>query len=312
MDGLVELQRQQEGVVARRQVLEHGWGDNDVRRLVRRRELAVVHPGVYVDHTGPLTVRQRTWAAVLHAQPAALYGAWALHVPGERPPDGDVQVVVDESRRMRTSLPGVRIRRMVDLEPQVLWNVSPPRQRIEEALLSVAHDASDELTAIATLADAVQARRTRPDRLALALRRRPRIARRSLLTGVIADLAQGTGSVLEHGYLTRVERAHGLPKGRRQASLRGLRGQNDVRYATARVLVELDSVLYHSLTRDRYADLERDIAATLAGYETVRLGWGQVFDSPCRTAARIAVLLGHRGWQGTPRRCPECPPTGAT
>lgn len=293
--------------MSRRQLLEHSWGDNDVRRLLRRRELAVVHPGVYVDHTGPLTVRQRTWAAVLHAQPAALYGAWALHVPGERPPAGDVQVAVDEGRRMRPSLPGVRIRRVVELESQVQWNASPPRQRTEEALLSVAHDAPDELTAIATLADAVQARRTRPDRLALSLSGRTRIARRALLTGVVSDLAEGTGSVLEHGYLTRVERAHGLPKGRRQASLRGLSGQNDVRYATARVLVELDSLQFHSLTRDRYADLERDIAATLAGYETVRLGWGQVFGSPCRTAARLGVLLRQRGWQGVPARCPECP-----
>lgn len=297
----------QDGVVSRRQALAAGLLDSDLRRLLRRRELAVVHPGVYVDHTGPLTVSQRTWAAVLHAEPAALYGAWALHVPGERPPAGDVQVAVDEARRPRP-LPGVKVRRVVDLAPQVLWNTSPPRQRIEEALLSVCHDAPDELAAIATLADAVQARRTTPRRLALALDNRIRIARRPLLRGVITDLAEGTGSVLEHGYLTRVERAHRLPRGRRQASLSGLRAQNDVRYEVANVLVELDGLEFHTLTRDRYRDLERDIAATLAGYSTVRLGWGQVFGSPCRTAARLGVLLQQRGWQGVPQACSSCPP----
>lgn len=305
MDVADEPWSRQDGVVSRRQALESGLGDADLRRLLRRRELAVVHPGVYVDHTGPLTVRQRAWAAVLHAEPAALYGAWALHLPGEPPPPGDVQVAVDEMRRPRP-LPGVQVRRMVNLTPQVLWNTSPPRQRTEEALLSVAHDAPDAITAIATLADAVQSRRTTPDRLARALDRRSRIARRPLLKGVVKDLTEGTGSVLEHGYLTGVERAHRLPKGRRQASLRGLRGQNDVRYEVASVLVELDGLQFHSPTRDRYRDLERDIAATLAGHVTVRLGWGQIFGSPCRTAARLGVLMVERGWQGAPSPCPAC------
>ena len=32
----------------------------------------MVHPGVYVNHTGELTWLQRAWAAVLFAWPAAL------------------------------------------------------------------------------------------------------------------------------------------------------------------------------------------------------------------------------------------------
>lgn len=57
----------QSGVASRRQALEAGLRPHDIRRLLRRREWAVVHPGVYVDHTGPLTWRQRAWAAVLYA-----------------------------------------------------------------------------------------------------------------------------------------------------------------------------------------------------------------------------------------------------
>lgn len=84
---LLELQS---GVVARRQVLAAGQTDNDIRRRLRRRAWAQVHPGVYVDHTGALTWLQRAWAAVLFAEPAALCHDSALRAddgPGRR--DGD-------------------------------------------------------------------------------------------------------------------------------------------------------------------------------------------------------------------------------
>src|SRR5215211_4316366 len=40
--------------------------DNDIQRLVRRRELTPVFEGVYVEHTGPFGADQRAWAAVLY------------------------------------------------------------------------------------------------------------------------------------------------------------------------------------------------------------------------------------------------------
>src|SRR4051812_23763033 len=64
----------QDGVISRRQVISAGGTDNDIQRLVRRREWARVFQGVYVAHTGPLSEVQRAWAAVLYAWPAALAG----------------------------------------------------------------------------------------------------------------------------------------------------------------------------------------------------------------------------------------------
>lgn len=55
----------QHGVYSRRQLLAAGVTDNDIERMVRRRLFARVRPGIYVDHTGPLTQIQREWAAVL-------------------------------------------------------------------------------------------------------------------------------------------------------------------------------------------------------------------------------------------------------
>ena len=59
----------QAGVLSRTQAFAHGATDNDIARMLRRREWAQVHPGVYVDHTGPLTRGQREWAAICTTRP---------------------------------------------------------------------------------------------------------------------------------------------------------------------------------------------------------------------------------------------------
>ena len=79
MDDLARLLRDQDGVVARRQLLSLPGTDRTVvARLVRRRELVEVLRGVYVEHTGPPSWQQRVWVAVLWAWPAALaaQSAW--------------------------------------------------------------------------------------------------------------------------------------------------------------------------------------------------------------------------------------------
>ena len=100
--------------------------------MIRRRELARVHTGVYVDHTGPLTWSSRAWAAVLFHWPAALAGLSAVNLAGS-----PVEVAVDARREARTRLPGVQVRRVAGLQERVLWNYGPPRIRVEDAVLSV-------------------------------------------------------------------------------------------------------------------------------------------------------------------------------
>lgn len=159
---------------------------------------------------------------------------------------------------------------------------------------------------MALLIDTFQERHTTQARLATALGQYPRISRRRMLSEVIAGLGDGNGSVLEHGYLTKVERPHGLPRGRRQASLAHHPARRDVLYVAARVLVELDGREFHSLTRDRYADLERDAAAAATGHLSIHLGWGQVYGTPCRTAELVGAVLTQQGWDGRATRCPRC------
>lgn len=310
---LTDLLHLQSGVISRTQALEAGLSPHDLRRLVRRRELAPLLRGVYVDHTGPPTWQQRAWAAVLYAEPAALCDLTALQLAGATNQTSDVIHVAVGRQRKVVAPAGIRIHRVTDLETMVLWHRSPPRVRVEQAALAVAARAKDEFRAVQVIADAVQSRRTTVVKLWAALADLPRLRRRRFLGAVLADTADGACSVLEHGYLNRVERAHGLPRGDRQvrASAHGTI-YRDVLYRRFGEVVELDGRLHHDNAAGRHRDLDRDLAARVDSLTTVRLGWGQVFGTPCRTAAQIATLLHQGGWSGEMHRCPDCPasPTG--
>jgi hypothetical protein len=307
LDGVLA---RQSGVVSRAQALAAGLQPHRIRRRLRRREWATVHPGVYVNHTGPLTWSQRAWAAVLVAWPAALCHESALRASdysGAAFDDGaPVHVAVDRDRPLRPPA-GVVVHRLADLDDKALWNTSPPRLRVEEAALDVAAGAATELDAVAVLADVVQSRRTTATRLIRALERRSRIRRRRLFEAVLGDIRAGSCSALEHAFLDRVERAHGLPTAERQVVASSLGPlYRDVVYGEQGLVVELDGHLFHSRPRVRDRDLERDLDAAVDRLTTVRLGWGQAVGRPCSTARKLGRLLQRLGWDGQPTTCPHC------
>ena len=306
---LVALLDRQDGVVSRAQVLALGGDDVDIRRKVRRREWAQVHRGVCVDHTGPLTHSQRVWAAVLLHWPSAAHRETALGLHGlrrdrRRPgPEGPVRLMIDASRRRPTPVAGIEVERVHAAHTWLTAHRWPPRAELEFALLKVAAD-RELAGAIALIADACQQRRTDVPRLLRALERLGTLPGRAALVDVLHDVASGAHSVLEHRYLRDVERAHGLPRGQRQLREEsgGRVAIRDVKYPGQAVLVELDGQFGHTDSSDRWADLDRDLAAAVQALMTVRLGWAQVL-SPCRVAAALADILGARGWGGVARPC---------
>ena len=294
----------QDGVVTRRQLRACGVAKHDLDRMLRRRELTRVHPGVFVNHTGPLTHRQRAWAAVLHAEPSALF----LESAADPDRDGTIRVAIDATRRVAPR-EGMRVHRVRRLDPQVQWHASPPRVRIEDNTLALADRADSELEAIEVLTAAIGSRRTTVPRLRQALGRRSRTRRSALLGRLLDDLEAGACSVLEHGYLTRVERAHGLPPARRQGPRAGARGAEyrDVEYEEFGLVVELDGRIGHEGWSATGRDADRDLDDHADGREAVRLRWPQVFGTPCRTTNRIGRILARRGWDGRPCACgPDC------
>jgi hypothetical protein len=318
MPELDELLDRQDGVIARRQALACGLTPTAINRNIRRRAWTPVHPGVYVTHTGPLTWQQRAWAAVLACWPAVLDGRSALRAhegPGRHGvSDSDpIEVVVANERRI-TAPAGVRVRRSRRFDEAIQGNLSPPRLRYEATVIDLADRAADLLSAIAVIADACGGRRTTAGRLRRHLDQLARVRRRSWLAAILDDVSTGTCSVLEHAYLTDVERPHGLPRARRQVTAVNGSARNlfrDVRYGGIRprwrLIVELDGRLFHSSARARDRDLERDLDAAIDREETVRIGYGQVFGRPCRTAAKMARLMQRLGWRGEFQPCPRCP-----
>jgi hypothetical protein len=308
---LQSLLADQSGVVTRRQAETAGLQPHHVRRLVRRRELVRLHPGVYVDHSGHPTFLQRAWAATLLHEPSALAAETALRMvegPGSRRPEEPIHLAVERDRHHHHPRPGIVLHRTAHLEERVMWQTGPPRQRYEEAVLDVAARASSDFDALGDLSRAVQGRRTTAARLREALARRERINRRAWMDDVLGDVAAGTCSVLEHGYLHRVERAHGLSGARRQVRDRLGAGTvyRDVRYRGG-VVVELDGRLFHDTTSQRDRDFDRDLDAAAEGLTTLRVSWGQVFARPCWTSVRVARVLVRAGWTGSTRPCgPSC------
>lgn len=297
----------QDGVLARRQLLAAGATDFDIARLVRRRELIPVFRGVYVNHSGRLTQAQRHWAAVLAFWPAALAHASAL----PDPPVTVVHVAVDQARNLRP-VPRIMLHRMPDFAQRAELDRNPPAVRLEHALIDVVSSHlrdEDCAAAFAVLARVCATRRTTPQRILQALTTRRRVAGRRTLEAMITDLRDGACSVLERGYLHRVERAHGLPRGQRQAhsTATGRSTFQDVHYQGQGVVVELDGRAFHGSPRDRDRDALRDLAElSRSDLVTIRLTYGLVFGDACRTAALIGDLLRRRGWVGRRRSCPAC------
>jgi len=324
-DRIAGLLRDQDGVISRAQVLGCGAAPHDVKRRVRRREWALLLPGTYADHTGPPTWDQRAIAGVLYAgrlddalRPvgaalgagaairAAVGSGWR-HAPDSAP----ITVCIDHRRSIGPHR-GYRFVRTAGLEDRVDWLRTPPRMHPAEAALDLALGARDLLAAVGRIADACQTRCVTASQIGDALDRRPRVTGRSVLADVIGDIAAGTCSALEHLFLTRVQRAHGLPLTCRQAprlvvAPDGTRHEyRDVEWERWSLVVELDGRVFHDHAHQRDVDLDRDLDDAVAGSVAIRLGWGQVTRRACWTADRLARLLAARGWTGVPTRCPEC------
>ena len=163
--------------------------------------------------------------------------------------------------------------------------------------------------AVGWLARACGGRHTTPGRLRAVLVRRRHLRWRAELFAALTDVRAGCHSVLERRYLTRVERAHGLPAAGRQTSTQPVgrrRRYDDVRYRRWRLVVELDGRVAHpEETRGR--DRRRDNDTVVSGDAVLRFGWGDVTERPCLVARDVATVLRRGGWGGRLRSCsPGC------
>jgi predicted transcriptional regulator of viral defense system len=303
VDELLVVAAEQHGLVTRPQCLAAGLTDKAIRWRLERGWWVVLHHGVYLTEPG----RNDWYTRAIGAQVAVPDAAWSHHTAGfvhgllRRPPSM-IELVVDAERHV-TAPSGVIVRRRCSVNRSVDDLHWPWRTTAAETLLDLADaGTADELFAM--LGRAFQRSLTSEAELrrVLALRRAHRW--RSLLDAVLVDVADGAESTMEVRYVRDVERAHGLPAGRRQvAAPGGGLERHDVAYEEQRVLVELDGRLGHEGREERIRDGRRDRRGATVGWLTVRGFWTDVAVTPCAFATDVGAVLATRGWRGRPRRC---------
>lgn len=300
----------QAGVITRVQALAAGMSRHAVYARLDSGRWQRLHTGVYAAYSGRPTRESMMWAAVLGAGPGAvlchrsaaeLYG---LADTGQSPV---IHVMVPRGRTV-APMRGVVIHysQRVDVARHPV--LEPPRTRLEETVLDLAEAESTATGAISWILNACASRRTKPGRLLEVMDARPRMRKRKLLLVALGDARIGVQSILEHGYLCRVERAHGLPEGDRQWRTRagGISRYEDVRYEDYGVIVELDGRAAHPEGQS-WRDTRRDNVSAMNGLITLRYAYADVMERPCEVADEIALTLSRRGYAGAARRCgPSC------
>lgn len=308
-DGLLAdaraLLREQHGVITRQQALAAGLSSKAIRARLDGGRWQRLQTGVYATFSGEPPRPALLWAAVLRAGPEAVLShqtAAELHGLLDVPAPLIHVTVPSGSRVVRPG--GAMIHYSCQLAQSRHPALSPPRTRVQDTVLDLAAEARTLDQAVSLILSAVASRRTTAPLLLAAMRRRTRLRWRADLARALGAAGDGTHSLIEFRYLTAVESAHGLPRGRRQRPVQraGRREYQDVAYDEYATVVELDGRAAHP-EEARWRDTRRDNLNAAYGMVTIRLGYADVSGRPCASAAVVGGTLARRGWAGTLRRC---------
>lgn len=304
-DDLRRLAARQDGVLTLEQAVGHGVTPAVVKRLCAQQQWQRLARGLLLTSPAPPPWRAWAWAGVLaggdaaRLVPEASGHLWEV-VP-EQPDVVDVlcplpgRPTVQGPWVFRRERPGARSARSIG---------SPPRLTAADTVLDLcAVRGEGEVVDVVTRT--ARLRVTSSEDLLRALAARRVHPRRRLLTELLLDVAEGLESPLELRYLRDVERAHGLPTGRRNRYRGGLRHRSDVGYDDYGVLVELDGRLGHA-GEGRFRDFRRDNDFAVRALLTLRYGWHDVAELSCEVAQQVGHVLATRGWDGVPDRCRRC------
>jgi len=214
---LRDLIDEQAGVVARRQLLAQGIDRFRVRNQIAAGRWVELTPRVIGTTTGPLSLEQRRWLAVLHAGPRSMLGGLtAAEVHGLTGwGRDDITVLVDDELSFEP-VPGVhffRSRRPFKL----LLSPNPgiPRCRLEPGVLLWAGYDAQVRPAHGVLAAVVQQRLTTADRMIEWVDKLRPLRRAKPFKRTLSDAAGGSHSLSELD-VRRMCRRFGMPPPHRQ------------------------------------------------------------------------------------------------
>jgi very-short-patch-repair endonuclease len=306
---LEEIRARQSDVVSRGQAIAGGMSAGAVRCRLASGAWQRLFPGVYATFSGPVPRSAWLWAAVLAGgRGAALSHSTAAELAGLADDPAQLIEVTVPVDRGPAPVPGIRWHRSTRIGRACHPTRLPPQTTIEQTVVDLTQDAADVERAVNWVIRACARRLTTVDRMRAAYDDRRKLRWRAELTSTLDDVGSGCHSMLELRYLRDVERAHGLPTGRRQAARQrsGGRWYDDVLYPAYATIVELDGREAHP-DEARGRDRRRDNAAVAAGLSALRYGSTDVLIRPCTTAAELAAVLRHNGWPDHPHPCrPTC------
>jgi hypothetical protein len=306
VDGLLSRQA---GVITRTQALAAGMTRHAIQARLDSGRWQRLHVGVYAAYSGLPARESLLWAAVLGVRSGGVLchqTAAELHGLRDVGKSRKIHVMVPRGHSI-TALTGVVIHYSRRVNVARHPALEPPRTRLEETVLDLAEAEATTTGAISWILTACASRRTKPELLLQAMASRPRMRRRKVLLAALGDARIGVESILEHGYLYRVERAHGLPEGARQRRTRagGASRYEDVRYEKYGVIVELDGQAAHP-EGERWQDVRRDNVSAMNGWITLRYSYADVMERPCEIADEVARALRAQGYAGGVHRCGPC------
>jgi hypothetical protein len=281
-------------MVARRQLVALGVGEEAIEWRLRCGRLHTLHRGVYAVGHKVLSREARWMAAVLFCGPAAALShrsaaaLWGIRGHASRA----IEVTSPSKSRSRGSierrfavLPAdeVTIARGISVTtvPRTVFDLAAvlPVDAVERALReSERLRLYDALSLEDLLARYPRRRGTRTIRECL--RRR-----RETPPGV-------TREELEARFLAFVDRLE-LPRPRLNAwlALGPRRYQADCLWPEQRVIVELDGYGTHGTWSSFQGDRDRDRRLTAAGYRGIRVTWNQLHEIPDEVAADLRAML---------------------
>lgn len=300
-DGLELLLFQQRKVVSRRQALRY-LSEAAIRHRLETGRWRVAERGIYVTHSGPVTVEQRLVIGSLAAgagRPALLAGLSALTMMGFRGfHTGTVHILLPWRLRDRNAPHWVvlhRTRRLTGDEMQ--RNVKPPHTTEVRSLVDAAQWARSDDQAAAIIAAGYQQRLVFGDQIARALVHRPTLRRRRLILETAADAAGGSHSLPEIEFLRGCRRAR-LPRPARQAVRKDASGRKrylDIYFDRYGVHVEIDGG-QHTDVRQWWADMRRQNDLWVAGDRVLRFPAFVIRTKPDEWVPQVRAALVAGGW----------------
>ena len=205
------------GVASRAALADVGVQRHHIRKQVLRGRWALHGRHTVATHTRDLTAHELFWRAVweVSASAAALDGVSALIAAGLRGFDEELLHVSVVHNRRSAQADGVRVHHIPRRGPDEVVGAGVPRVRPAMAAIRAAHWAASDRQAALILAMTVQQRLCSPEQLLAAAGTVRGRRRRTLVRGVVLDVAGGAQSLGELDF-TRLCRRYGLPEPARQ------------------------------------------------------------------------------------------------